>query len=341
MSTGWAIVSTGRHPDQKAAPAINAAQDTELVAVFSREMGRAQAFAEKHGARAVYDDFDALLHDPAVDVVYLASPNFLHCEQTVKAAQAGKHVLCEKPMALTVEECRFMMEACHGQNVRLGVGFHLRYHPAHQRLRDLVQDGVLGAIALVQAQWGYGARGQEKPGPRAPLSQWWEDPAMVGAGTWMGSGVHCVDLLRYVLGKEVIEVAAITDATEAVPLEHLATVLLRFEDGTLGTAIASRRLPDSRNDVVVYGSHGRCVVRDSLVTDLQGEFEVVSELEQAQEWYAPPDPLAMYVRQVESFNEAVASGTEPAATGWDGLKVVAITEAVVESARTGRRIRLP
>ena len=339
MSIGWAIVSTGRHPDQKMAPAINAAKDAELAAVVSRDLGRAQEFATKHHARAAYDDFDAMLKDPAVDVVYLASPNFLHCQQTVKAAQAGKHVLCEKPMALTVEECRLMVEACRQHGVRLGVGFHLRHHPGHQRLRDLVQDGALGTVALAQAQWAYGARGQERPGLRAPLQQWWEDPALVGAGAWMGSGVHCIDLLRYVLGQEVVELAAITDASEAEPLEHLATVLLRFRNGTLGTAIASRRLPDSHNDLVVYGSGGRGEVRDSLLVDLQGTLEVTTAALKTTERY-PLDPLAMYVRQVEAFNDAVASGTEPVASGWDGLKTAEVTIAMLESARTGRRVQL-
>ena len=340
MPVGWAIVSTGRHPDQKMAPAINAAQDTEIAAVVSRDLGRAQEFAAKHHARAAYDDLDAMLGDPAVQVVYLASPNSLHCEHAVKAARAGKHVLCEKPMALSVEECQRMVDECREHDVRLGVGFHLRQHPAHQRLRQVVQSGKLGTIALAHAQWGYGARGMERPGPRPPLSQWWEDPRMVGAGAWMGSGVHCVDLLRYVLGQEVVEVTAITDGTEAQPLEHLATVLLRFQDGTLGTVVSSRRLPDSRNDLVVYGSEGRGEALSSLLVDLQGELRVTSETEDVAERYEPPDPLALFVRQVESFNKAVASGKEPVASGWDGLKVAEVTIAMVESATSGKRVRL-
>jgi len=169
MTVGWAVVSTGRHPDQKMAPAINAAHNAEIVAVVSRDLARAQAFAAKHHAAAAYDDFESMLRDPRVDVVYLASPNFLHAEQTLKAAQAGKHVLCEKPMALTVEECQRMVEMCQRQKVSLGVGFHLRHHPGHQRLRQAVRDGVLGTVALAQAQWGYGNRGLDKPRPRPPL----------------------------------------------------------------------------------------------------------------------------------------------------------------------------
>ena len=337
MPVGWAVVSTGRHPDQKMAPAISAAEDTELAAVVSRDLARAQDFAQRHEARAAYDDFDVMLHDPAVQVVYLASPNALHAGQTVKAAEAGKHVLCEKPMAITQDECQLMVDACQHHNVRLGVGFHLRHHPGHQRLRDVVQSGSLGTLALAQAQWGSGARGLAAPQARPPLQQWWEDPALVGAGAFMGTGVHCVDLLRYLLGEEVLEVTALTDAQ---PLEHLATVLLRFQSGTLGMVTSSRRLPDSRNDVVVYGSHGRGGVHGSLHVNLQGELAVTSETVELQERYDPPDPLQMYVAQVEAFNQAVAQGTDPVASGWDGLKTAEVTIAMVESATSGRRVTL-
>ena len=123
MAIGWGIVSTGRHPDTKMAPAINEADGASLAAVMSRDMGRAEAFAQKHGSASACDDLDALLRDPAVDVVYIASPNALHAEQTVRAAQAGKHVLVEKPMALSVDDAQRMIDACDMAGVRLGVGF--------------------------------------------------------------------------------------------------------------------------------------------------------------------------------------------------------------------------
>lgn len=340
MSIGWAIVSTGRHSDQKMAPAISASQDAVLSAVFSRDLNRARSFAKRHGASAAYDSFEALLRDPSVDVVYIASPNSLHSWQAVMAAQAGKHVLCEKPMALTIDECELMIQACNYYNVQLGVGFHLRQHPGVRQLRDLVQRGLFGSIALIQSQWGYGARGLIKPRPRQLLSQWWENPAMVGAGAWMGSGIHCLDLMRYVLGEEVVEVTAITDASDDEPLENLIAVLLRFENNTLGMITASRRIPDSRNDLTVYGSLGRGAMNDGLYTDLQGQLEVVSETRQIKEDYGPPDPLAMYIRQVESFNRAVTTSSQPDATGMDGLKGVAATLAILESSTTGQRVSL-
>jgi 1,5-anhydro-D-fructose reductase (1,5-anhydro-D-mannitol-forming) len=341
MTLGWAIVSTGRHPDTKMAPAIDAAAGSTLAAVVSRDAGRAQAFAAKHGAAAAYDDVDAMLADPAVDVVYVASPNALHREHTLKAAAAGKHVLVEKPMALTVEHCQAMIDACASAGVKLGVGFHLRTHPGHRRVRALVAAGELGEIALTTANWGRGTRGQTKPPPRADLQAWWDDPAMVGAGAFMATGVHCADIMRYVLGREVTQVTALSDATPDAPLEELLVMSLRFDDGSLGTVMTGRRTPDYQgNDVVVYGSEGKAGVHEGIGMVLDGTLDITTSGTETSESYEN-DPIALYTWQVDAMNAAVAGDGEPAATGVDGLRAAQITLAMVESARTGRRVDIP
>lgn len=339
-SLGWAVVSTGRHPDTKMAPAINAASGNHIASVVSRELDRAQEFAAKHDAANAYDDYSAMLRDPAVDIVYLASPNHLHAEQTVMAAAAGKHVLCEKPMALSMADGQRMVDACTAAGVHLGVGFHLRSHPAHQRLRQLVSDGTLGTVSLAQVSWVRGNRGQERPPARPTAQQWWEDPAMVGAGVMMATGVHCVDLLRYVLGEEVTELTALTDGAPGT-LEHIATMLLRFESGTVATVTTSRRNPDwPSQDVAVHGSLGRGAVVGSVDMVLAGELTVETDLLSERETYDPPDAIGLYTRQVGAFAEAVVSGQPSLADGVDGLRLVEITLAMVESASTGRRVAL-
>ena len=194
MALGWAIISTGQHPDNKIAPAINAADGQELVAVYSRDRGRAQTFAEKHSAKAAYDSLDALLQDSRVEAVFVASPNFMHARHTIQAAQAGKHVLSEKPMATTLEDALAMVRACRDRGVKLGVGYHLRTHPGHILARRVIADGALGRISLAQAQWGRGVRGHTSPAPRTGLRSWWSDPLAMG-GAAAGVKFNDADLL--------------------------------------------------------------------------------------------------------------------------------------------------
>jgi 1,5-anhydro-D-fructose reductase (1,5-anhydro-D-mannitol-forming) len=348
MAVGWALVSTGRHADTFLAPAIGSAEDTHLVAVYSREQEHAEAFAAKHGAQVAYTSLETLLADSRVDVVCIASPNFLHAPHTMLAARAGKHVLVEKPMAVSVEEAVAMVQTCQAHGMKLGVGFHLRHHPGHQEARRLIQEGVLGTMTLVHAQWGAGRRGSTEIAPEhlipmrsGPRSAWWGTPAQIGqAFAMMAQGVHCVDLLHFLLGQHVVEVAALTDGqTQEHPLERLAAMCLRFNEGTIGTVCCGFKMPDAKNDATLYGSHGRIVLGNSLWITLQGSLEVVSETVQTTMVY-PQDNLALYTRQVEAMNRAIQQNEDPLASGLDGLRAVQITEAMIESAARGRTVKL-
>ena len=156
----------------------------------------------------------------------------------------------------------------------------------------------------------------------------------------MGTGVHVIDLLRFVLGQEVTEVAALTDGQTAQrPLEQLVTMILRFDRGTLATMCCGRRLPDSRNDLTVYGSLGRITTRAALWEGRQGALEVVSETVHKTEVY-PLTPLANFIDELADFHCAIREDREPAATGLDGLRVVQVTLAMIASARDGRTIKI-
>ena len=230
MTVGWGIVSTGRHPDLKVVPAMNLAGETRVAAAYSRDIGRAESFAQKHGIPRPYGSLDDLLGDPAVDAVFIASPNSLHAQHTIEAARAGKHVLVEKPMAVSVRAAEEMVRACREHGVKLGVGFQLRHHPGHERARRLLQDRALGVVSMAQAQWCLGSRGVVDPPARTGLSEWWGRPEMMGgASTLMGTGVHALDLLCFLLGRRITEVSAITDGqTSSAPLEQRAAVSLRL-----------------------------------------------------------------------------------------------------------------
>ena len=341
MALGWGIISTGLHPENKIAPAIARAAGARLAAVFSRDQDRAKAFADRHGAGAAYSDLDSLLADPQVDAVFISSPNSLHAQQGIRAAQAGKHVLVEKPMTTTLEDAVALVRSCREQGVKLGVGFELRHHPGHVFARQQVAQGTLGGITVAQAQWGFGVRGQETPAPRTGLRGWWMQPEMIGgAAALMGTGVHAVDLLRFLLGQEVTEVAAITDGQRPEqPLETVAAVSLRFDQGTIATISCGRTLPDSKNGFALYGLNGRITGNTTLWEAQQGRVELVSHAANSAQTYSG-DYLGNFVVQMEDFGQAVQEDREPAATGLDGLRVVELTLAALQSAREGRSVKI-
>lgn len=337
MSLGWGIVGIGSHAHLKIAPAIRAANGAELVAVYSRDQGRAAAFAATHGAAAAYSSLDALLADARVEAVFIASPNALHAAQTIQAAQAGKHILAEKPMATSVADAAAMVDACRQNGVKLGLGFELRFHPAHRLARELIAQGALGRIRLAHGQWGRGERGEPEHLPRTGLRAWWEQPELMGgASVLMGLGVHLFDLTRFLLQEEVVEVAALTDGqTGRQPLEHIASISLRTSGGAIVSVLCGRMLPDTQNDFAVYGSDGRIAGKETIWEARLGRVEVVSASVNRTENYEY-DYLANFIAELEDFAAAIAQDRAPQATGTDGLAAAAITTAAIESAHTGR-----
>ena len=317
------------------------AKGADLVAVYSRSQERAETFAENHDAKAAYDSVEEMLKDSRIDAVFVASPNALHAGHTLQAARAGKHVLTEKPLATTVEDALAMVRECKAKGVKFGTGFELRHNPGHILARDVIAKGALGRISLAQSQWGLGVRGQRDHLPRTGLREWWEQPELIGdASIMMGLGVHAVDLLRFLLRQEVTEVTAMTDGqTDDQPLENLATMSLRFESGIIATVCCGRMLPDTQNDFAIYGTDGRVTGKATLWEAQMGRVEVVSETVNRTETY-PYSYLANFVAELDDFRQAVEQDREPAATGLDGLQVTRVTAALVDSARTGRTVRL-
>ena len=341
MALGWGIVGIGSHPDLKVAPAMQVANGSELVAVCGRDQGRSDAFAEAHGAKAAYTDLNDLLRDSRVDAVFVASPNSLHAPQSIQSANAGKHVLSEKPMAITVEDAVAMVRACRRKGVKLGIGFELRFHPAHLFARELVFQGAIGRIRLAQGQWARGERGATEHLPRTGLREWWEQPELVGdASVMMGMGVHVFDLMRFMLAEDAVEVVAMTDGqTARQPLEHIASISLRMSGGTIASVLCGRLLPDTQNDFAIYGSDGRITGNETIWEGRFGKAEVVSAAVNRTEIFQY-DYLANFVDELEDFSDAVERDRDPRATGLDGLSATLTTAAAVESARTGHAVKV-
>lgn len=329
MPIGWGILGTGAHVRRVMAPAFSHAADITLAAVCSRELSRAEDVAHEFGFARAYDSYEDMLLDDAVEAVYICTPNALHAEQTIKAARAGKHVLVEKPMALGRGEAEAMVDACESADVRLGVGFHLRHHPANKDARRAIAEGRLGKTFAFDARWVM--TGWRREG-------WWQDPAMIGAYVMMAVGVHLIDLVRYLSDQEPEEVTAMTDGgREGRPLEETALASLRLGDDVFATLFATRLAARPQNDLVVYGTEGLVEGRGTVGVSPTGTMTIVTAESSTQTSYNAKDP---YQEEIEAFGRALLTGAEPSASGLDGLEVVRITEAILESARTGRTVKL-
>jgi predicted dehydrogenase len=329
-AVGWAVVGTGKVAEDRIAPAIAALDNSALVAVVSRDAGRAAAFAARHGGGTGYDDYQRMLADPAVQAVYIATPNDQHAEQVQAAAQTGKHVLCDKPLALDVTGAEQAVAACRQVGVRLGVTFQTRFHEGMTAVRELIAAGAIGSVITGHMEMGAG---------RTLLKGWRTDPVHAGVGTMNNIGVHGYDLLRHLLGSEVREVSAMVSAEPGFDLDTTALALLRFDNDALFSVQVNQTVPHHRPDLVIYGSAGRVVLSNITRPDCDGTLSVIRGDEP--ETHQAVSSRRAYQDLVGAFAQAVLDGRDPSPSGVDGLVSVRVTSALAESARTGRTVGLP
>ncbi len=325
-SVRWGIVGLGRIADTEIAPAIAASPHGVLRGVVSRDQGRASAFAARHAAARALVSYRDLLADPELDAVYIATPNALHPDQVVAAAAAGKHVLCDKPHALSTADAPRAVAACESAGVRLGITFQTRFHDNFGRLREGIRDGSLGEIRVVQVEMSSG---------RTLLRGWRTDPALAGLGVINNIGVHAFDLIRFLLGAEITEVTALTGHEQGLVPETLALVLLRFASGALAYVNVNQSVAYPQADLTVYGTRGRVTGRSCTRMNMTGRLDILtpdgeSTLETAS--------FRAYQGVVTAFEEAVLAGRPPSPSGHDGLRSVELTAAIAESVRARRTV---
>jgi 1,5-anhydro-D-fructose reductase (1,5-anhydro-D-mannitol-forming) len=319
QTLGWGIIGLGRIAGSQIAPAIAACENSTLVSVVSRDRGRAEEFARTHGAATALDDYAKMLADPAVDAIYIATPNALHAGQVIAAARAGKHVLCDKPLALTAADARRCVEECRSAGVRLGIMFQTRYHDGLADAAKLVREGGIGKVVVAEVTMS---------GGRNLPKGWRTDPALAGLGTLNNIGVHALDVLRYLLGSEVAEVAALTDSEPGYRIDTTALVLLRFSNGALGYVHANQSAPHARDDIVLYGSEGRVLAGNLSRPGRDGTLSFITP---AGKRSIPAGSHDAYRRVIDAFADAVAHGRDPSPAGEDGLRSVELTAAIAEA----------
>lgn len=324
MTVRWGVIGAGRVAGTWTCPAIAQNPSSDLSVVVARSADAGRDFAEKHGFEAVASSLEALLEDPALDAVYIATPNALHAEQVIACAERGKAVLCEKPLALTVGDARSAVSAAEAADVVLGVTFQYRYHPAIVRARDVIASGEIGAPILAQAEIG----------GLFPLRTWRRERDLAGFGAIVNMGVHVYDAIEFVTGGRIASVSAVTNASPAT-VETLALALFELDNGVLAYANANQNVPHATPDLIVDCEEGRIHVHDCFRLGAESRLEVVSGPDRHSSQLGNEQ---MFRALIAGFVEAVEAGAEAPIPGDAGVHSAAVVEAIVRSAATGARV---
>jgi predicted dehydrogenase len=314
---GWGLVGCGAIAQKRVAPAFRELPSCELIAVNRAQSELAAAFAKQFGAKRWYLDWKKLLLDEEVDAVYVATPVHLHAEQAIAAAEAGKHVLCEKPMAMNVRECDQIIDACRANKVKLGVAYYRHFYPVVERVKAIIKSGEIGTPVLAQVnafEWFDPAADD----PRAWLLK--KDNA--GGGPMFDFGCHRIEVLRNIFGP-ITEVKAITaNVMFDREVEDTATALFRFGRGACAVLSVSHAAAEPRDSLRIFGSAGS--IRVSILNE--GKIRVTGKLGERYETHAPHANL--HQPMIEDFVQAVLTDREPRVSGEAGREVARIEEEI-------------
>lgn len=338
-SVGVAVVGCGGISGYHI-PALSSVERARVVAVCDTNARRAESTARKYKINKWFTDYDDLLAAEDVDAVVLLTPNHTHCKFAVRAAEAGKHAMVQKPFARTVEECHRMIDAAHKAGTKLVPSFMHRYLPETVKAKEYLSRGLIGRPYMVRIR-----NGVEGPNHAA----WFFDKEKTGGGAVIDVGVHGIDILRYLIG-EITEVAARMDICKKVRIlddgstcfpqtEDNAVIIYSVGDGVMGVQEISWTQLNGckRFEAEIYGEEGVICIR----TPMAPLAIASTKLGSVNEWFIPKLPQHPFgYLQHKAFIDAIIDNTEPDVTGEDGLATIRVVKAIYESAAERRFVQL-
>ncbi len=319
-------------------------KDAQVVAIYGRDIKKATAFAEEFGVKSVYDDIDNLLKNEDIDVIDICLPNFLHYDACLKSANAGKHIIIEKPIALTLEQADEMIAKCKEKNVLLCYAEELCFAPKYERVRMLVEKGAVGDIYMLK-------QAEKHSGPH---SKWFYTKELAGGGVMMDMGCHALAWFRWMnKGAKVKNVYAKMQTVlhnKITDCEDNAITIVEFENGVIGMAEDSWAKHGGMDDrIEVYGTKGVSYAdlfrgNSALTYSTEGYDYAMEKAGTTQGWTFTVFEEAFnqgYPQELAHFIDCVRNNKTPLVTGEDGRAVLEIIYAAYESAKTGAKVDLP
>ncbi|MGP7817435.1 Gfo/Idh/MocA family protein [Niallia sp. 01092] len=329
-----AVIGCGSIAKHRHLPEYHANKNVEIIAVCDIVAERAEETAETYGAKA-FTDYKEVLKLADLDAISVCLPNYLHAPVSIDALNAGKHVLCEKPMATSEEEAEAMIEAAKANGKKLMIGHNQRFVKSHEKARQLIANGEIGKVYGFRTAFGHG--GPENWSVEGKEGWFFKkEQAFIGA---MGDlGVHKADLLRYILGEEFVEVAAFveTSAKDFADVDDNAVCVLKTESGIVGTLAASwAYTANEDNSTVIYGEKAILRLEDDPTYSLIAQYsngEIIKyELGKIQ---SNDDGGQNQSYVIDNFVNCILNNTEPLVSGEEGKKSLAVILAALESNET-------
>lgn len=334
------VIGCGSIAKHRHLPEYSRNSEVQIVAVCDIAFERVNEFAHTYDAKA-YTNYEDLLANEEIEAISVCTPNYLHASITIAALNAGKHVLCEKPMATSRKEAEAMIEAAKANNKKLMIAHNQRFVTSHQKARQLIQNGDIGKIYSFRTAFGHGGpEGWSADGKDSWFFR--KEEAFIGA---MGDlGVHKTDLLRYILGEEFIEVGAFveTSAKLNTDVDDTAVCILKTENGIIGTLAASwSYVSKEDNSTIIYGENAILRLEDdpnhSLVVQYKNGEVVKYELGAIQTNESGGQRSS---KVIDQFVNSILKDTEPPVTGEEGMKSLQVVLAALESNETKMIVKI-
>jgi predicted dehydrogenase len=327
---GWALCGLGSLSEKQIAPALQKTEHSRLAGIVTGSPEKAQRWRERYDIpeRNVYsyDTIAKMAENPDIDVVYIVTPNALHAQQTIAAARAGKHVFCEKPMAVSVDEGQRMIDACKAAGRKLGVGYRCQFEPHHLEMIRLAREKEFGDLRVIESNFGF---------PLGDPNQWRIKKALSGGGALMDVGIYSLQATRYISGEEPVLISAFetkTDPKKFVDVDETMTWQAKFPSGVIGNCTTS------------FNAAGMGRIRAHAQNGWFG-LEPAFNYGGIKGMRSDGKPLEFpaidhFAAEMDDFSQCILNNKPSKVSGEEGLRDVKIMMAIYESARTGRAVKV-
>jgi predicted dehydrogenase len=325
---GWCIVGLGRISMEHFMPAVADSKAGKLTALVSGHREKAEKQAAQYNVPSPsiysYENFDEIRDNKDIDAVYIALPNSMHAEYTIRAAKAGKHVLCEKPMATSLSDCRAMIEACQKHKVKLMIAYRCQYNALHLKAVDLIRSGALGQVQIIEAAFGFNI----KPG------EWRLNPKLSGGGPLLDVGIYCLNASRYLSGEEPTNIKANSSVIDHDgrfnEVEENDGWTLKFPSGILASCNTTYGA-NGANFFRVQGSKGTLEMDPAFSYDQMHLRAALSDGQTIDMPEQERDPID-FRSQADYFADCVRNNKEPKTDGQEGLRDMTYISQIYQSA---------